>query len=206
MIVGARMLADRVRLRRVPGLAFAKVLGTGRGGDVGPSVDLRRQAYLLVWDDAEAATRFLVGHRLSTRWRSADVQHEGALAFVGGHGSWSGRAFLDEMRRVDPGDGPVVVLTRARVKAGAWRAFRRAGRAMRRVAEVPGVEWVVGVGELPVGLLGTLSRWESTAALDRFVDDDPVHAQAVRHGRAWFSESMFARFAPIELAGIRRSD
>jgi hypothetical protein len=202
MLVGVRMLSDRWRLRRVPGLHLAKVLGTGCGFDTGPSIDLRRQAYLLVWDDPEPAARFVAGHRLAARWHRIGVQYEGALGLVDGHGTWSGRSFLDGIRRVDPGQGPVIVVTRARIRVRAWRAFRRASRATRDVALVPGVDWVIGVGEWPLVLVGTLSRWESSSAIDRFVVADQAHGAAARHGAEWFEESMFARFAPIDVDGI----
>ncbi|MFZ8996964.1 MAG: monooxygenase [Ilumatobacteraceae bacterium] len=197
-VVAMRMITDRWRLRRVPGLHVAKVLGTGRGADTGPSSDLRRQAYLLVWDGPGSARTFFEQHRLPERWRRAEVEQEGALGLVGGHGRWSGRTVLDGMRRVDPGDGPVVVLTRARVRLRSWWAFRSASRATRRVVDAPGVDWVVGVGELPVAFVGTLSRWTSMDAVDRFATADQDHAAAARHGDSWFAESLFARFAPIE--------
>lgn len=196
------MLTDRWRLRRVPGLYVAKVLGAGRGADTGPSVDLRRQVYFLVWDSPRTATSFLGHHAIAARWRTADVEYEGALGLVDGHGEWGGRVILDGVRRVDPGVGPVVVLTRARVRLRSWRAFRRASRATRRVADTPGVDWVIGVGELPVLLVGTLSQWASVDAVDRFAAGDPIHASVARFGSEWFAESLFARFAPIGLDGL----
>ena len=46
-------------LRRVPGLAFSRVLGTGRGADTGPSADLRRTGLFAVWDAESDLDRFL---------------------------------------------------------------------------------------------------------------------------------------------------
>ena len=207
-VVMARMLTDRWRLRRVDGLVFAKVLGTGRGDDTGPSTDLRRQAYLLVWRDAAAAQRFLAEHPVPRRWRSLDVERELALGLVSGHGTWSGRAMLDGMQRVAAeGEmvvGEVVVLTRARIRLRSWRAFRRASRRTAR-DQVPGRRWTLGVGELPVGLLGTVSCWRSVADLDAWLAADTTHADAAAHADEWFAESLFARLSPIDLSARNRA-
>lgn len=204
LLVMVRMLTDRLRLGRVPGLSVAKVLGTGRGHDTGPSADLRRQAYLLVWDDEDAARRFLASHPIPRRWASADVQHGLALRLVAGHGTWSGRRILDGVAAAEP-DGEIVVLTRARIRIGSWRAFRRASRRTAAAFErAPGLRWVIGVGELPVGLLGTVSCWSSAAALDTFLATDEAHATAAARADEWFVESLFARFAPTDLSAWNR--
>lgn len=201
IVVLARMLTDRWRLRRVDGLAFARVLGTGRGADTGPSADLRRQAYFLVWDDADAARSFVSEHPVAHRWRGLDVEHDLVLALAAGHGTWGDRPILDGMRRVQP-DGPtatdVVVLTRARIRVRHWAAFRRASRATAHAAP-DGRRWAIGIGELPIGLLGTVSGWRSAADVDAWIAADATHARAASHAGRWFAESLFARFVPIDL-------
>lgn len=194
-----RMITDRWRLRRVDGLTFARVLGTGRGGGTGPSFDLRRQAYFLVWADPAAARHFREHHQLARRWRRLDVEHDLGLRLVSGHGSWSGRDVLAGMQPVEAG-GETVVLTRARIRMRSWRAFRRASRrTAAAVASAPGVRWTIGVGELPVGLLGTVSCWRNAADIDAFAADRP-HAAAAAHAPVWFTESLFARFHPFDLS------
>lgn len=224
LVVMVRMLTDRWRLRGVDGLLFAKVLGTGRGENTAPSVDLRRQAYFLVWRDVEAARSFLDGHPVARRFRSLDVERDLVLALVSGHGTWSGRPILDGMRRVRadgeparqiegvPGvetasdtasetasetAGEVVVVTRARIRLRSWRSFRRASRRTAG-ARPAGRCWALGVGELPVGLLGTVSCWRSSADLAAWLSTDTAHADAAARGTEWFVESLFARFAPCE--------
>ena len=194
-VVMARMLTDRWRLRRVDGLVFAKVLGTGRGDDTGPSADLLRQAYLLVWRDVAAARRFLAEHPVPRRWRALDVERDLALGLVSGHGTWSGRAILDGVQRL-AAEGEVVVLTRARIRLRSWRSFRRASHRTAR-SRPPGRLWTLGFGELPVGLLGTVSCWRSTADLDAWLAADTAHAEAAAHADEWFAESLFARLTPV---------
>lgn len=240
LLVMARMMTDRCRLRRVDGLVFAKVLGTGRGEHTGPSADLRRQAYFLVWQDAAAANAFRDGHPIARRWRSLAVEHDLELGLIGGHGTWSGRAILDEMSRRDDlgaragagddaghdpshdaAEGDVIVLTRARIRPRSWRAFHRASRRLadngpgpfwrgscgpgtcgrgssgRVSSGLPGRRWALGVGELPVGLLGTVSCWRSAADLDAWLRSDQSHTTAAAYADEWFTESLFARFAVL---------
>ena len=193
------MLTDRVRLRAVDGLEFAKVLGVGRGSDTGPSADLRRQAYLLVWRDPAAADRFLAEHAIARRWRRLTVEHDLALRLVSGHGSWSG---VDVLGGMPPArtDGEIVVLTRARIRVRSWRRFRRASRGTAaQLRQASGCRWALGVGELPLGLLGTISCWESADDLDAWARSGGAHGAAVESAPDWFVESLFARFAPSRL-------
>lgn len=195
-LVMVRMLGDRWRLRRVAGLRFVRVLGTGRGDDTGPSSDLRRQAYLLVWDSVEEADRFRAAHPVAQRWRRCTVEHDLTLGLASGHGRWSGHDVLDGLSAA-PADGRIVVVTRARVRLGSWRALRRVSRTTADlVRRAPGCEWVIGVGEFPVGRLGTVSSWRSMADVERFAAD-PTHRAAVAVSADWFVESLFARFAPV---------
>lgn len=197
LVVMARMVTDRWRLRRVEGLEFGRVLGTGRGDDTRPSFDPLRQAYLLVWTDAAAAERFHAEHPIARRWTSLDVERGLVLGLVSGHGTWSGRAILDGMRRRAAND-EVVVLTRARIRLRSWRAFRRAGHDTAR-ARPAGRRWVLGIGESPVGWLGTVSCWASGADLDAWLARDETHADVAAHADEWFAESLFARFTPVAL-------
>lgn len=201
LLVMGRMLTDRRRLRHVDGLEFARVLGTGRGERTGPSADLLRQAYFLVWRDAAAAQRFLDEHPLARRWETGTVERRLVLRLVSGRGTWSGRAVLEGMSAV-PADGEVVAVTRARIRPGSWWAFRRASREVS-FAGAPGLRWTLGVGELPVGLLGTVSCWRSESDLDDAVRAHARHAAAASHAPDWFADSLFARFTPIDLSGGR---
>lgn len=202
LVVMARMLTDRWRLRGVDGLVFARVLGTGRGQDTGTSADLLRQAYFLVWRDAAAAARFLDDHPLARRWERLTVEHQLGLRLVSGHGTWSGCSLLEGMPHVAP-DGEVVVLTRARIRLRSWRAFRRASRGTS-LAAVPGLCWTLGVGELPVCLLGTVSCWRSVGDLDAWRSTDASHSRTAAHAPNWFAESLFARFTPFDLSAGSR--
>ena len=85
------MAADRVPLRRTPGLSFAKLLGTGSGRTFTPrDADPRRWGVLAVWDDPAQATAFEQGGIVGT-WRSfADEEWSARLRPLAARGRWSG--------------------------------------------------------------------------------------------------------------------
>jgi hypothetical protein len=203
LLAMCRLGIDRPRLARVPGLAFWRLLGTGRGDDTGPSADLRRTALFAVWDDDAALDSFLAISPISRRWSRAEEVWSVRLRGAGGHGRWRGVDVLDGLQPA-AGGGPVAIVTRADVRPRAWTAFRRAGRPVSaEVRAADGLLAVVGIGEAPVGRLGTFSVWRDADAARRFATRMPQHRDVVLRTRAeqWYREELFARFEPYASSG-----
>ena len=202
-----RMALDRRRLRRTPGLRFAKLLGTGDGRTFTVrDADPLHWGLLGVWDDEVAATRFAAGPARRGWDRISRERLDVALRPIASRGRWSGRApFGDPApRKVD---GPVAALTRARIRARSTRAFWRSVPPVSRdLHAVPGLRLAVGIGEAPIGLQGTFSLWESAAPLVEFAHRRPVHADVVARTtrEGWYAEELFARFEVLEIAGTFR--
>lgn len=201
-LVMARLGTDRMRLSRVPGLRFWRLLGTGAADDTAPSADLRRSALFAVWTDESSLDRFLAEHPIARRWGHAAESWHVRLLGTGGHGAWRGTPVLD---LIDAGssDGPVAIITRADVHRSAVAAFSSVGRAVSdEVRTAEGLLSVVGIGEAPIGRLGTFSLWRSIEHVRRFARM-PEHAEVVRRARAegWYGEELFARFEPIASSG-----
>jgi quinol monooxygenase YgiN len=199
----ARLGTDRWRLPGVPGLRFWRLLGTGRGDDTGPSVDVRRTAMFAVWEDEAALDAFVSSSPIARRWAEAAEAWHVRLRGAGGHGRWRGVDVLDGLV---PGssDGALAIITRADVRHSAWRAFRAAGRKVsEEVRAADGLLAVVGFGEAPVGRLGTFSVWRSAADAHRFAFSMPQHVAVVERTRAerWYGEELFARFEPYGSSG-----
>ncbi len=202
-LVLARLGADRLRLPRVHGLAFWRLLGTGSGDDTGRGADLSRSALFAVWDDESDLDAFLADSAISRRWRGAEESWHVRLRSVGGHGTWKG---VDPLGGLDTGnaDGPVAIITRANVRRRSWRAFGAASEVVdAELHRAPGLVDVVGIGETPVGSLATFSLWESMRAARQFAYSMPDHRDVVRRTRAedWYAEEMFARFEPYASTG-----
>ena len=199
----ARLALDRRRLDRVDGLAFWRLLGTGRGASTGPGADLRRSGLFAVWDDEADLDRFLAEHPIARRWEGASESWSVRLRGVGGHGRWRG---FDVLGGLEPGsdDGPVAVVTRADVRRHALRPFARASREVaRELATAPGLLDVVGIGEAPVGRLATFSLWSSLDAARSYAYEHPRHRRVIDETRRgeWYGEELFARFEPFASTG-----
>lgn len=187
------VVAGRRRIRRLPGLRFVRVLGTGRGTAMGLGADLRRWATFAVWDEEADLEPLVEG--AAEAWTVR-------LGPLGARGSWGGHTPLPAERAAT--DGPVAVLTRARLRLRAWPAFYRAVPPVQAALHgAPGLLAAVGIGEAPVGLQATFSLWESTAAMEAYAAAPGPHREVARRARSegWFAEDLFARFRPYASTG-----
>ena len=199
-----RMGLDRPRLRRTPGLRFAKLLGTGDGRTFTVrDADPLRWGLLATWTSAEAARAFEQSSPVARGWRAlAQEQWRAELRPVASRGTWSGRQPFGEPRPVRSA-GPVAALTRARLRPAAapgfWRSVPPVSTDLR---DRPGLRAAVGIGEAPLGLQGTFSLWESGRAVREFARG-PAHADVVARTRPerWYAEELFARFDVVATSG-----
>lgn len=200
-----RLARDRRRLRGTPGVSFAKLLGTGRDLRFGPAdADPARWAALIAWDDADAAARF-DDTPVGTAWAGLATEScRLTLAPLTSRGTWSGREpFQPSGRR---GDGPILVLTRARLRprraAVFWRTIPGVAATLPGAA---GLRAAFGVGEAPLGWQGTVSVWRGAADVVAFAYRQAEHRAAVDATpvRRWYAEELFARFAVLDIVGAR---
>ena len=198
-----RMATDRARVRRTPGVRFAKLLGTGDGRTFTTrDADPTRWGLLATWAREEDAARFEDGP-VARAWRQAAVETWRVdLRPVASRGTWSGRRpFGDPVPARS--DGPVAALTRARLRpavaASFWRAVPPVSADLR---DRPGLRAAVGIGEAPLGLQGTFSLWESGTSVREFARG-AAHAAVVARTEPerWYAEELFARFDVVGSRG-----
>ena len=199
-----RMGRDRARVRRTPGLRFAKLMGTGNGRTFTVrDADPQRWALLATWTSAEAAAAFERSSPVAAGWH--DIAQESwrvDLQPLASRGRWSGREPFGAPVPVRT-DGPVAALTRARLRAGSARGFWRSVPPVSDdLRDREGLRAAIGIGEAPIGLQGTFSVWSSDRAVREFARG-PAHAAVVaRTGpERWYAEELFARIAVLGSAG-----
>ena len=197
-----RMALDRGALRRLSGVRFAKMLGTGKGETFTPrDADANRWGALVVIDSANVQA--LDNSKLVKRWRAHSLSEVRYLLDpISSHGLWAKtNPFAYSAVQTD---GEVIAITRARIK---WVQNLRFWRAVPPVTQSlhssPGLINTIGIGEAPIGLQGTFSHWQTGAALRNFAYKGAAHQDAIaateRHN--WYAEELFARFAVRDIRG-----
>ena len=200
----ARMGLDRGGARRIPGVTFAKMLGTGSGRTFTTrDADARHWAALIVWSDAGAAESFATSS-VARGWHSICNEHARfTMRPLSSRGTWAGRQpFGDPIAH--RWDGPIAAVTRARIRPSQWVDFWRSVPAVSGdLDHIEGVTFRLGIGEAPVGLQGTFSVWPDNATLTDFAHRRSPHQQAMQRtvDTGWYAEELFARFALLSATG-----
>ncbi|MCG5526278.1 aminodeoxychorismate lyase [Ectothiorhodospira haloalkaliphila] len=122
---------------------------------------------------------------------------------ISGHGTWAGREPF-EYSGERATDGPVAVLTHARVRRNRVRSFWSAVPAIRRhLHQVPGCWFHIGFGETPLRTLATFTLWQDTEQMRAFAYHKSPHHRTLRAARQqdWLSESIFVRFRVVNVTG-----
>jgi len=190
-----QMGVARLPLRRVPGLQFWKLCGSGTGEGFTPRPNTAVWAILSAWDGPEAAQQGIRRAAPFTRWRArADESWTVFLQPYSARGEWAGVAPFRAAG--GPDAGPVAALTRACVKPSrALRFWRRVPDISARVGRDPNVMFKIGIGEVPLLHQVTFSIWPDAVRMADFARTG-AHAEAIAAVRAqgWFSEELYARF------------
>jgi hypothetical protein len=197
------MAIDRISLKRNKSVTFFKSLGSGKGETFTPrDADSKRWGLLVVIDSTDLD--FFDASALISSWRKISItEYRAVLQPISSHGMWSKRKPFDA-NQISNWQGPVAAITRARIK---WSMNSKFWRAVPPVTvslkSSPGLLSAIGIGEAPIGLQGTFSRWESGAALRSFAYQGQAHIAAIQATKDldWYAEELFARFAIIEERG-----
>jgi hypothetical protein len=198
-----RMARDRSRLRKTPGVRFAKLLGTAhRFGRPDPG----RWAAVVSWSDARSADGF-DSRPVAASWRRlASGYCRLDLAPVASRGAWAGQRPFEPSPADEPPTGTVLALTRARLRpTRAVRFWRSIGPVAASAHNAAGLLTAFGIGEAPIGWQGTVSLWRDSGDLVEFAYRHPEHRAAIADTpvRRWYAEELFARFAVVRIAGDR---
>ena len=197
------MAINKMQLKRLSGVTFIKLLGTGKGESFTPrDADPFRWGMLITV--SENQIDMLDKSFVVKSWQKICIsEYRVLLKPISSHGFWSGKQpfAVDKFEWA----GKIAAVTRARI---VWRKNLIFWRAVPSVTESlhqsPGLLNAIGIGEAPVGLQGTFSIWQDAASLRDFAYKGQAHSEAIRATSAnqWYSEELFARFAVIEERGL----
>ena len=199
----ARFVVGRLAMRSVPGLVMSKVMGSGDGGGFGLKPSSSRQALFCLFTDETSADAFLKSSTARAYEQRSQEFCSAKLRAYSCKGAWSGQTIAVTADAPDSGCGPIATLTRASIRPmSALRFWRMQPASEVSLNAASGCLLATGVGEAPFFRQATFSLWASTAAMDAYARTG-AHLAAIRaaHDGAFFSESMFARFIPLSLAG-----
>ncbi len=187
----------RRTLEQPTGSLFSKMLGTGHNGfSVIP--DFQQYTFLATWESEQQADAFFKS-TVFQNYASQALEHSTLkMRPILAHGQWNGQEPFTVSEPVEKGyNGPVVVLTRAKIKftklLDFWRHVPHAHASLRKSE---GVLMALGIGEVPLVEQATVSVWESVESLKNFAYRQSGHKEIVQRTRdqGWYSEELFARF------------
>lgn len=199
-----RLMRGAGALRHVPGLRFARVLGSGQDGGFGLRPGLDCQGLFATFDGLADALAFEARHPLMQAYRDRETEgFRAVLRVVSSRGAWAGHTMAADTASVARPGRPLAVLTRASIRPGrAIRFWRLSPDTEEELAAAAGCRVAVGLGEAPVLRQATFSLWDNVSMMEAFAHHG-AHHRALR--QAWqdghFSEWMFARFAVERLSG-----
>ena len=196
------MAIHKFALKRLPGVSFVKLLGTGKGESFTPKdADPYRWGALVTIQKDNLDN--LDKSKVVRGWQKiAKKEYRAILKPISVHGLWSGKQPF-EVEKFD-WNGKIAAITRARI---VWRKNLIFWRAVPPVTislhQSPGLINAIGIGEAPIGLQGTFSLWESAAQLRDFAYKGQAHTQAIKatEENKWYSEELFSRFAVVQERG-----
>lgn len=202
----AQMGLAGFQLKKIAGLRFWKMMGSGEGGGFSLKPDWARYALLAVWESDRHADRFFAesGLMRQFRRRAAEIWTIRLLP-VRVQGKWSGRNPFEPTVKPQPESSPVAVLTRASIKiAKLGRFWSFVPQTSREIKRAEGLIASIGIGEAPFFRQATFSLWQSETDMKNFAYKSKIHAEVVKLTRAenWYGEELFARFAPVSAEGV----
>ena len=191
-------------LSEVEGLSFYKILGSGAKNGFSALPNFGTYVLLGTWEDEKYAREFFENHAFfQTYLNKSDETFTVYAHAAESHGQWDSQSPFENVARLAP-NGPVLVLTRARIRFSKLLSFwRRVGKVSHSLDHYDGVPISIGVGEWPLIQQATLSIWENQQDMIDYAYNNEEHREVIRLTRKlnWYSEELFARFVPYKLTG-----
>ncbi|QNF35213.1 spheroidene monooxygenase [Adhaeribacter swui] len=201
----AQMGTSPPLLKKVPGLTFFKLLGSGQGRVFSLKPDFNRYGLFATWQNPAAAQDFFKNSALFHEYRKhcQETWTVNLLPYKA-HGLWDGLNPFPELIKEPEPEQPIAVLTRAAINWRALPAFWKNGTLTSQALEkATGVLASIGLGELPFVRQATFSIWQNQKHMQAYAYQNPAHRQVMQKTRTgkWYKEELFARFQVLSSEG-----
>jgi hypothetical protein len=199
----AQMQKAPKKLEKVSGLRFFKLMGSGGKNGFSKMLNVNVYALHCVWDSEKQANDFFERSDTFAEFENRTTElYTVFMKAIKAHGSWSGTNPYDT-QSLTPA-GPIAVITRARIKLRFLPKFWRQVPSLgKKVDQVNGSIFSVGIGEYPWFMQATFSIWETYEAMHAYAYENPLHLEVIRKTRelGWYAEELFANFIPYRTVG-----
>lgn len=198
-----QMQKSEKKFDQVPGLSFYKLMGSGGKNGFSKMLNVNVYALHCVWESEQHATTFFEESDTFSEFKIKSTElYTVYLKATKAHGLWDGTNPY-KMQTSDS-DGPIVVITRARIKLRfLLRFWRHVPLLGKKVDQAEGSIFSIGIGEYPWFMQATFSIWESYEAMRAYAYGSRLHMEVVKKTRdlGWYSEELFANFTPFKEDG-----
>jgi len=199
-----QMRDGKKRMRKEPGIVFARLLGSGGGAGYSLSPDFGTYALLCVWQDESDADLFFDRSSFYQTFKNhSSEQFTIYMRSISTRGSWTGESPFIPAER-DQQNPYICVLTRATLKKSyLYQFWKRVPNVSKTQAASKGLIFSKGVGEIPFFEQATFTVWENEESMKAFAYQSKYHSEAIKKTRevGGFKEEMFSRFQPYKTTG-----
>ncbi len=200
----SQMQFARGPLKRMPGIGFFKLFGTGTGEGFTPVPNFGVYAILATWPTEDAARAAVAEGRVFQAWRRhASEMATVYLTALSSRGTWDGVAPF-EVTKAAGLPVPIAVMTRATLKKRyVFDFWRQTPDISTTVRGQTNLKFKIGMGEVPWFQQVTFSIWDDPEQMKAFAYKSASHAGAVKLVRdnKWFKEELYARFHVLGFDG-----
>jgi heme-degrading monooxygenase HmoA len=198
------MLFAHIPLRKVKGVSFYKLMGSGKDKGFNPYPDWSVYCLLQVWDTEEQAQSFFA-HAPILKAYSKHTQERYTLYMktIASHGTWDVKQPFEKTTELNPA-APIAIITRASIKWNClFRFWRYVPKSHEAMDSNKGLIFTKGIGEAPLLQMATFSLWKDIEGVKEFAYKSAQHKEAIKLTRElqWYSEEQFSRFHPYKEEG-----
>ncbi len=190
-------------LEKAPGLAFSKLMGSGKGNGFSIKPNFNVYAFIGIWNEKKDFEAFYQSKKFY-KLNGHAIQHWSVLMSpFQAHGKWDNQNPFQITEKYD-GISPIGVITRATIKPKfLYQFWKDVPAVSESIDDKAGRLFSIGIGELPLILQSTFSIWESKKHMEDFAYHSKYHKEVVHKTRklGWYSEELFARFIILESRG-----